>query len=755
MMKKKNKTLKILLIFLICFSVFPGFVSALSIKHSKKWTTSTENNGLGFDNVTYYTMGYGARETKYIGGFRITDDDNTKASKDRVFCVEPAVKFPASSTVSGYKATETAPNKNDGYHWDVANDEEALKKVLSCWSENTESIVATQAIVWELVSEERDGINATEILGKGDYVPHKSDGTTYGEANKITSLYERIKDHGDLYNAYKSVLRCAARFNVTPSFSEESDSTAGSKPSQLTSYDDESQTFSRSYTNNSKIAPKILKYYTVSSSDSSVKYSKTDTGITISTTKEISKSHPVKITLKYTYKDNGTSQINSLNDNYKGKYDKYSFTYFVKDDDKTYQALARGARTKESYIYVYTGQKPTYQLKVQKVDEYGNPISGVKFNVYSDSSLNVYKGTTTATDANGWATLIGLDKIGKYYVQEAETPDGYITNKSTITINVKGEHRTGSNEWAMASNAFTNKFMHFNLSKRTIDSDGKVINITDYSDKNCTGNYSGPTFTLKKDNSNICVIPVAEKPGNYKIASSCSAPGAIKEIKTCNGKFDIEGIKSGCYDVTETEAPNGMTLPSNPTQNVCVKKGESATAAVMYNGVTGVIFNKISENGELIDGGKYTLQKRVNGVYKDILLKHENGAIYSYVDGLKEEDNNATYILETSSGTINVKKLAPGEYRFVEKQAPEGYAMIKEKDSNAIFTISDKSTDGKQDYYQVKLVNQKVKVKGNYDSAELIVTIITGRKVANYTLIIAGLAVLLTIFIILRNKSKK
>ena len=118
------------------------------------------------------------------------------------------------------------------------------------------------------------------------------------------------------------------------------------------------------------------------------------------------------------------------------------------------------------------------------------------------------------------------------------------------------------------------------------------------------------------------------------------------------------------------------------------------------------------------------------------------------------------YILETNNGTINVQNLPIGEYRFVEKQAPDGYDMIKEKDSNATFTISDKGIFGKDgnpvlDFYQVKLVNQKSRVKGSYDSAELIVTIITGRKVANYTLIIVGLAVLLTLFIILRNKFKK
>ena len=756
----KSKTINFILILVICFCIFPNFISALSIKHSKKWTSSVENNGLGFDNVSYYTLGYGKRETKYIGGFRIIDDKNTKASEDRVFCVEPAVKFPTSGTVERYSSTKTAPTTKDGYHWNIAGGEEYLKKVLSCWTENTESIVATQAIVWELVSEERDGINATEILGDGDYVPHKSDGTTYGNKSGITSLYELIKNHRDLYEAYKSVLRCAARFNITPSFSKESAETAKSSPSKLSSYDDESQTFSASFKINSAIEPKILKYYTVTSSDSAVKVSKTDTGISVSTNKEISKENPVKITLEYTYKDNGTSKLNSLSDSYTGKYDDYGITYYVKESDKTYQALARGGRTKISYLYVWTGAKPTYQLKVKKTDEYGNPMSGVKFDIYSDASLEKKIGTTTATDEDGWAYLKGIKTIGKYYIKEAETPDGYKTNSKVVDVTITGENRVGTNSYATASQVFVNSFMHLSLDKKTIDENGNVIDIVDYSESNCTGTYSGPTFMLKKDNKDICVISIDGQPGKYRLAESCTASGATKEIKTCTGKFDIEGIKSGCYSITEINAPNGMTLPTNPTQLVCVEKGQSATATVMYNGVSGVVFNKVTENGKLLDGGKYALQKRVNGIYKDILLQHKSGVIYSYVEDLKEETENATYILETNNGTINVQNLPIGEYRFVEKQAPDGYDMIKEKDSNATFTISDKGIFGEDgnpvlDFYQVKLVNQKSRVKGSYDSAELIVTIITGRKVANYALIIAGLAVLLTLFIILRNKFKK
>ena len=125
----------------------------------------------------------------------------------------------------------------------------------------------------------------------------------------------------------------------------------------------------------------------------------------------------------------------------------------------------------------------------------------------------------------------------------------------------------------------------------------------------------------------------------------------------------------------------------------------------------------------------------------------------------QENTNDNSYVLETDNGVINIKNLPKGEYRFVEKEAPEGYDFIKDKDSNAKFIINDKGiTDSKGNssgnYYLVKLVNKQTKIEGSYDSAELIVTITTGRKVINYLLIISILAILLTILIILRKRKK-
>lgn len=730
-----SKIRNIVLLLLISVFAFPLSTKAFGITNDTLWSN------LGYSSKeTYSTRGYGKRDAKYLGTWYREGSTSTK-----VFCVEPGADFKSNTTVYGYSESNSAPSGK--WHDGITSSEEDIEKVLSCWSNNNANTVATQGIAWELISGERDEINENEIL-KGDYRPYMSNGNVYGNQSGVTSFYELIDSgHSSVFNQYKMVLRCAARFNVTPSFAYESDSVAKSKAQLLTSYDDDTQTFSKTFKHISSLSSDLLKYYEVSSSSSDVKVTKNNTGITVSTSKElVNKSDAIRITLTYTYKDN-------VDD----KYELNNFgplKYYI-NSNSAKQSLVRGSTTKTVYLYVYTGKKPTYQLRVQKKDEDGNAMSGVKFNVYSDANLNTKVGTTTATDSSGWAYLTGIKKVGKYYIQEADTPDGYKTNKKVVNVTVSGGNRTGSNSYATASQVFVNEFMHLNLSKKTIDDTGKEISIPDYTGNSCTGTYTGPVFTLKKDNKDICVQQISA--GKYRVAS-CSASGATDEIRTCDGKFDIEKIESGCYDITEITAPDGYTLPSKPTQQVCVTKGQSATATVMYNGVTGVIFNKITENGNPIDGGKFALQQKVNGVYRDMLLKHDKGAIYVYEEDLKEEDG--TYLLETSNGTINVKNLPPGEYRFVEKEAPEGYDAIQDKDSNATFTISDKGifgSDGKPatDYYQVKLVNQQTRVEGSYDSAELIVTIITGRKVANYTLIIAGLAVILTVLIILRKKFKK
>ena len=761
----RKKIFGLMLTLAICFCFLPTNVFAATISRTKYiWTG---NNHLNYASLTYNTKGYSSKRTTSNLAAWKTDGNS------RVFCVEPTVKFNQDS-ISGYtKITSDSEfsklTKKSNHRWDVYPDIEHLKKVFSCWDDNDASIIATQAIVWELVTEERDNLDASKILND-NYTPYQSNGSVYGNQSGITSLYSLITKRTKVYNAYKAVLRCAARFNETISFTKTTASSAASKPQKIdgsftAATETKAATWTKTFTHSTsnKQNKDVLNYYDVtsSSSDVKVKITKNGTSLEVTTSKEILASNPVRITFKYAYKDNGSSRLNT-NEN--------AF-YVKKDGNAFYQTLGKGSTSLTSYMYVYTGSAPKYQLRVRKIDKTtGKPMSGVIFKVYDKKGNEM--GTTTETNASGYAYYKetgskAITKTGEYQLKEVGVASGYLKNNQTITVKVTDNDRIGTNNYAESSSVFENTQNELKLTKKTIDENGNFVSLAGDSCtvKTCPnegGRQNGPIFTMKKDNKYVCVTENSNGHYTYhSLAATCPA-NTTNEIKTCNGAFDIKKIPVGTYYVTETATACGYTLPSeeNLTKTVVVKEGENPSPITFVNGVTGVIFNKVSEDGETLDGGKYSLQQKVNGIYKDILLKHDSGSVYSYVEKLEDGSTGATYELETNSGLLQVKHLPIGEYRFVEKQAPEGYDIIKDKDSRATFTISDKGifgSDGKPrtDYYEVKLVNQKTKVEGSYDSAELIVTIITGRKVANYTLIIAGLAVLLTILIIIRKKSKK
>ena len=167
------------------------------------------------------------------------------------------------------------------------------------------------------------------------------------------------------------------------------------------------------------------------------------------------------------------------------------------------------------------------------------------------------------------------------------------------------------------------------------------------------------------------------------------------------------------------------------------------------------IFCKIpflKPNGELLAGGKYALQRKVDGVYKDMLLIENSKGSYTYDSTATSSKTGATYVIETDEGSALIGKLPTGEYRVVEKEAPEGYELVADKDSTAKVTISDSGSTG---YYLVEMVDRQVTMYGDEASAELVITIITGRTMVNYVAVAGVLIVLLIVAIYLRKKIKK
>ena len=286
----KTKIRNILVIFVITFlMLIPSKVLANTITVDKICTDCSNEyyNILGYKiNGRYAYMYLNKNDSYRMHGYK---DGDT-----RLFCVDPTRKHGTSyNPTNTYDGTFKERMYSSQWYNNMKAHLADIQKMLSCRTAGQDGSAAAQALIWELVSNERNGLpNYIEkILKKDNYKTASIEG--------FQPIYDRLSTKVKGY--YKSTLRCAARYNINPSFS--SLSQANAPLYKLSNYSNGS--YSLTLKDSNSYDPNLLKYYTVSRGNSAVKVSKTNNSITISTTKEISSSTPVLITLKYTYKDDG------------------------------------------------------------------------------------------------------------------------------------------------------------------------------------------------------------------------------------------------------------------------------------------------------------------------------------------------------------------------------------------------------------------------------------------------------------------
>ena len=115
----------------------------------------------------------------------------------------------------------------------------------------------------------------------------------------------------------------------------------------------------------------------------------------------------------------------------------------------TYTLDKNCAKVNDVYIVTDTilnvAQKGS--VGVKKTDDIGTALSGVIFEVYSDSECTTSVGRMT-TGADGKATLSGLAP-GTYYVKEFSVPDGYVMNDKVYPVTVTSNTTTYINDGSM------------------------------------------------------------------------------------------------------------------------------------------------------------------------------------------------------------------------------------------------------------------------------------------------------------------
>ncbi|MRM77288.1 hypothetical protein GJI78_12725, partial [Lactococcus lactis subsp. cremoris] len=122
-----------------------------------------------------------------------------------------------------------------------------------------------------------------------------------------------------------------------------------------------------------------------------------------------------------------------------------------------------------------------------------------------------------------------------------------------------------------------------------------------------------------------------------------------------DGKVVVDGLAPGEYSFVETKAPTGYILNTNPVHFTISDKEEGQPKTIIA-----------SDSFVNYQGSAQLIKRDSQG---QPLL----GAIFKVVDNTGKLVKEG--LTSDKAGKVNVTGLAPGDYSFIETQAPTGYIL--------------------------------------------------------------------------------
>lgn len=251
----------------------------------------------------------------------------------------------------------------------------------------------------------------------------------------------------------------------------------------------------------------------------------------------------------------------------------------------------------------------------------------------------VDNGTNDDNSSAGLLTLSGLPS-GTYTIQETSPPPGYLLPQppaDTIAGVVVGSTTT------VDAGHFTDGFGSMAWHKQDL-----------------SGNpLGGATFQVSyPDGSLYNVVDNTGSGTCTPAAPSGSTPGTACDTDATAGNFQIDGLMTGTYTITETIAPSGYTLSPNVlTGTIHDNSWTTVDAGSVQDGQGSIQWTKVGPDGTSPLGGATF---RVDGPNSFSELVTD--------DGLNDAAG-------TIAGTIKVEGLAPGAYTITEVTPPSGYLL--------------------------------------------------------------------------------
>ena len=204
--------------------------------------------------------------------------------------------------------------------------------------------------------------------------------------------------------------------------------------------------------------------------------------------------------------------------------------------------------------------------------------------------------------------------------------------------------------------------------------------------------------------------------------------------------LSIYGLPSGSYTIhsNHSNSDRNITINNNTTYG--------DTIIISFDNKAGeILFYSTNENGKLLDGGIFKIQKITGETEEDVALTYD-----STNDVYKIDEKGDEYTFTTKSGKAKISGATNNtSYKIIELTPPEGYQIFDENKAYVEVKMDSNNFVTSTPYI---LNRQIVATSDASSSAELILSIRTGNKVIKYGLIILGISTFVILLLIIRKK---
>lgn len=283
-------------------------------------------------------------------------------------------------------------------------------------------------------------------------------------------------------------------------------------------------------------------------------------------------------------------------------------------------------------------------ISFEKVSDDNRPLQNAKFELRDKNDQLVIR--TGTVDENGKLTFGNLP-YGTYILKEVEAPDGYSVSEELAN----GKKVTISKESSRANNF-----------EKLVNSPNKVM--------------------LTKQNEQQEALAGAIFKLQWRVGDDWVD---IRPDETytsdASGKLEVSGLIPAHYRFVEIAAPNGYIINTDPIPFTVEKEA----TGVIPDVTVGAFIN--------YQGSAQLVKKGDDG---NLL----SGAVFKVVDASGETVQDR--LVTDDTGRIEATNLAPGDYQFIEIEAPSGYIL----DTTPIGFTVENSAQGKPEKVEVgEMVN--------------------------------------------------